>query len=1073
MKQAELKAFQSLPILVHLEPIGEAPPFPPEKVFIAPSIENELILSCSDHLWMADDLPVITVAEKVLYFVHNTIKNGNVELIPLKLKRHILPPGAESIAVDEKIIEEIKEKTGDMNKNEETACRWLTDEFILEPISNYKQTLIIAEYSEFERSQPSNGFSILGRKYTGHIKISDNTIIFDSITKTRNPPPFISLLEWDVRFSPDTLKAKIQSPAFQQQFKKEKNDPQAFLNLWEKYLDISIKLSEDKKNEAGKISYTYTEPEKEGSTKRIFHIGSKPEDIEKFVTALGYIEAENRIIKVESPSETNNSTLMSFYGYDIAKKQIILDTALGYLINFPEKGFLSLSLIGEEVANKRREKAFERITSQSLPIPSIYYHLYEEQLPTCRRCKSRKLTTTELFKSFNNKHPNKKQKQAVETILKTPDIALIQGPPGTGKTQVIAAIQNLLEKPQKKQDRPTTILLTSYQHDAVDNIAERVEVFGLPAYRYGGKTHHHIELKNWQKEQKIYLEKMINAVDSNSELKSLNRISHLLIELRSANIPPSIIYRRLKLLEELFIKEDTTLNIPVEYQIELNKLIQQYHNVNALQPNHLINKLKKIIWGLRETEVGFRDDGQIQIEHFLGIAQLKLYNTRTRKLLQPLIEFVEQSPKINNEYFNTLLELKNSLLLELQTDNLWKITGSRNSQLNEFRKQCSQYITKRISKTPASIVGILDEFRENILVDEILQSAINFYMTAYATTCQKSVSTGFRQICQDADFIFNTPDSDNFGVFDYVVIDEAARANPLDLFIPMVLAKQKIILVGDHKQLPHLLEPEIENKLSKEHEPLTIKEKLQDSLFERLWRYLKKKPDGVTRTISLDQQYRMHPKLGDFISKTFYEADGEKIYSPLSASKFVHDIQQYKGEYAVWEDCTGHGEEKNISANGYYRTIEAEKIADIAKNILEESEESLGIITAYKLQKEEIKKVLQRKMGGGYDTRLRIGTIDSFQGREFDIVIFSPVRSNKIKLPERTDEYNKENNRLKAARRKFGFLTFQNRLNVAMSRQRKLLIVVGDSTMFATEDANKYVHGLYMFQALCKGEMNV
>ena len=90
--------------------------------------------------------------------------------------------------------------------------------------------------------------------------------------------------------------------------------------------------------------------------------------------------------------------------------------------------------------------------------------------------------------------------------------------------------------------------------------------------------------------------------------------------------------------------------------------------------------------------------------------------------------------------------------------------------------------------------------------------------------------------------------------------------------------------------------------------------------------------------------------------------------------------------------------------------------------------------------------------------KLRIGSVDSFQGKEFDIVILSTVRSNNFK---RIDE-----NNLKV----FGFLTLGNRLNVAFSRAQKLVITVGDRNMFSDEFAETYVKGLYEFNKLTESE---
>lgn len=77
--------------------------------------------------------------------------------------------------------------------------------------------------------------------------------------------------------------------------------------------------------------------------------------------------------------------------------------------------------------------------------------------------------------------------------------------------------------------------------------------------------------------------------------------------------------------------------------------------------------------------------------------------------------------------------------------------------------------------------------------------------------------------------------------------------------------------------------------------------------------------------------------------------------------------------------------------------------------------------------------------------------MDSFQGKEFDIVILSTVRSNTM---SRTHEN---------YRKVFGFLTLENRLNVAFSRSQKLLIVLGDSEMLSDEFAKTYVEGLHEF----------
>ena len=110
---------------------------------------------------------------------------------------------------------------------------------------------------------------------------------------------------------------------------------------------------------------------------------------------------------------------------------------------------------------------------------------------------------------------------------------------------------------------------------------------------------------------------------------------------------------------------------------------------------------------------------------------------------------------------------------------------------------------------------------------------------------------------------------------------------------------------------------------------------------------------------------------------------------------------------------------------------------------------SYGIISFYKGQKELIEKKLNGRKASLKGIKYKVGTVDAFQGMEFDIVFLSVVRTNKIA--------------------QYGFLTSFNRMCVSISRQKKALIVVGDSAFVTTDKARKAnaIPALAEFYDLC------
>jgi hypothetical protein len=149
----------------------------------------------------------------------------------------------------------------------------------------------------------------------------------------------------------------------------------------------------------------------------------------------------------------------------------------------PAKGFIYYSLSGDEAVQTRRARARQSINDgRRLPQLSYLLEGVHRQAPGGVNSLAYPPTPKLAFKGA----PTERQIEALEAI-NTPDIALIVGPPGTGKTQVIAALQRRLAETLGENSLQHQVLISSYQHDAVDNALNRAEVFGLPAVRIGGR----------------------------------------------------------------------------------------------------------------------------------------------------------------------------------------------------------------------------------------------------------------------------------------------------------------------------------------------------------------------------------------------------------------------------------------------------------------------------------------------------------------------------------------------------------------------------------------------------------
>lgn len=253
-------------------------------------------------------------------------------------------------------------------------------------------------------------------------------------------------------------------------------------------------------------------------------------------------------------------------------------------------------------------------------------------------------------------------------------------------------------------------------------------------------------------------------------------------------------------------------------------------------------------------------------------------------------------------------------------------------------------------------------------------------------------------------------DSDVLGnrTFDLAVVDEACQSTEPSCWIP-VLRCERIVLAGDHCQLP----PTVVSRDA-------ARQGFNISLLERM---MQRFGDHIARQLVV--QYRMHRSIMEFSSGEFY--GGTLVADETVAGHLLGDLpdvetNEFTSTPLHFIDTAGAGYDEQMEPDGESRlnAQEAELVVRKVKQLLEMGvkPDQVAVISPYAAQVRLLRKLLDRD-------DLEIDTVDGFQGREKEVVVISLVRSND--------------------KGEIGFLADVRRMNVALTRARRKLLVIGDS----------------------------
>lgn len=377
-------------------------------------------------------------------------------------------------------------------------------------------------------------------------------------------------------------------------------------------------------------------------------------------------------------------------------------------------------------------------------------------------------------------------------------------------------------------------------------------------------------------------------------------------------------------------------------------------------------------------------------------------------------------PKINDLKHTIHVEKSQNQQLKIQLKELSTKRDEIKATLKNRRKETDA--NNKTIETHASTNHELNESLREIVKDiQRIRNNISTNVLRTKPVCVFSTNDYATHISEDSDF------------FDLLVVDEITQSTEPSVLIP-VLKANKLVIAGDNHQLPPTVflkhrSYEEDVQLNRDGERIKAYKTLATSLFERMYSTIE---NDIEHCVFLQQQYRMNPKIIPFLNSCIYTR------KPLTCSDDLHD-RLYRGgifdsplvfvSHEGKEDNRYDSRELGQSKNEITNPLEIKLVASLVKKYLDLGvpKERVGVITPYKEQANAIQRELAT-------LDVSVNTVDSYQGQERDLVILSLVRGNN----------NSNTNPKWHAISRLGFLVDERRFNVAITRFRKQLVVIGN-----------------------------
>ena len=887
----------------------------------------------------------------------------------------------------------------------------------------------------YTKGNEEGNLELIGEKYTFTIaKTPQDYLHIIQIRERRNKSRIdfpIVLLQGTIEIVNELTDREILTKRANEQYSKMVRSDAEFIRLWNIYNELEL---ESVKQQAEEMGYLKYKGFRYGNGMIVFQLEGCYTPRSFCVDGMYYDAIEQ--IDIQNPMEYNyraavtTGTEIDYSCVNTKEFRIREDTYTTRVI--PSNGYLLPSVFGSVIQTKRRKTVQRNILSNKCVLPGLK-NIIQGGLQVGTFGRKNQPVSSHLEKEVfggENLHFTEKQKLALDVAINTPDIAIIQGPPGTGKTTVIKGIVKRIDELWKSKAK---ILITSTQHDAVANAAEKINYGGVPVNRVSvrrGKEDENLIIYDWIDEMISSCESWLDKNNGN-ERGTVRELFEKLLKVEESN----------ELLEQYqLLMECNSLILSLNLSAELNTMYTE--TLTKLGASKIVssakdNPLEKLLQGQRLSKEAFLDDGIIQLK------QLERYLKYESDLDFDIPPYWKKLRRITSD----CAELDTYLAdLKKDCEHLEDMCPSMKSVNEELLKKDITDLIRVIRLETISlgddkktiVSNLIWEFKQELTNSSNVDILIKEYSKLNAATCQQAANP---RLSASMDGLKE--------IYDFVIVDEAARTNPLDLLIPMSLGK-KIILVGDHKQLPHMVERDVVQAVAKKTNDHKVEYVLEESLFMRLNDAVCKedKKNGIKRTAMLTEQYRMHPDICELVN-IFYDG---KLETLCKREDKEHGLDMYNGKALAWIDMPLSEEfPPEIKKQSTSRQCEVDRIQKELAILLSKNDDyTIGIITFYSAQAKLLNDMVYNHFPGEVH-RIRVGTVDAFQGKEFDVVYLSIVRCN----------------REKELRKRVGFLDNVNRLCVAFSRAKRLLVAVGDAKTVAADGEKEYVKALLEMYKMC------